>query len=74
MADGSYTVTATATLDGGDPVLSDSEASSTFTVTNGVTELPDTGSDNTWIYLGIGLLLAGGAAVALRARHNKSIT
>lgn len=84
LEDGDYTVTATATLDGGDPKLSDSEASSSFTVASGGgdnggdedgddEDLPDTGSSNTWmIYVGIALLLAGGAAVAIRARSKGS--
>lgn len=90
LAEGDYTVTATATLEGGDPELTDSEASVMFTVANsggdngdesgdaggaenGDEDLPDTGSSNTWmIFLGIGLLAAGGAAVAIRARRNSS--
>ncbi|WP_106535716.1 LPXTG cell wall anchor domain-containing protein [Haloactinopolyspora alba] len=92
VAAGDYTVTATASLDGGDPELSESEASASFTVANpdngdesgdesgdaggaegGDEDLPDTGSSNTWmIYVGIGLLVAGGAAVAIRARRNSS--
>lgn len=41
---------------------------------NGDDDLPDTGSSNTWmIFLGIGLLLAGGAAIAVRAKRNSSV-
>lgn len=86
LEDGEYTVAATATLEGGDPKLSDSEASVSFTVSNGGgdesgdaggaedgDDLPDTGSSNTWmIFLGVGLLAAGGAAVAIRARRNST--
>ncbi|TDE14996.1 Ig-like domain-containing protein [Jiangella asiatica] len=82
LAEGEYTVTATATLEGGDPELSDSEAVATFTVSNedgdaggtddGDEDLPDTGSSGTtWMIVGgVALLLAGGAAIALRARRN----
>ncbi|RIQ27341.1 Ig-like domain-containing protein [Jiangella rhizosphaerae] len=84
LPEGEYTITATATLEGGDPELSDSEAVATFTVANGGgdddggngedgdEDLPDTGSSGTtWMIVGgIALLLAGGAAVAVRARRN----
>jgi LPXTG-motif cell wall-anchored protein len=80
LPEGEYTITATATLEGGDPELSDSEAVATFTVANsggggdddGDGDLPDTGSSNTtWMIVGgVALLLAGGAAVAVRARRN----
>nr|WP_281386421.1 LPXTG cell wall anchor domain-containing protein [Jiangella mangrovi] len=79
LPEGEYTITASATLDGGDPELSDSEAVATFTVENagggdddGDGDLPDTGSSGTtWMIVGgVALLLAGGAAVAVRARRN----
>ncbi|PZF79350.1 hypothetical protein C1I92_31655 [Jiangella anatolica] len=83
LPEGEYTITAQATLEGGDPELSDSEAVATFTVANGGGDddgngedgdgdLPDTGSSGTtWMIVGgVALLLAGGAAVALRARRN----
>lgn len=82
LPEGEYTITAQATLEGGDAELSDSEAVVTFTVANGGGDdeggddgdgdLPDTGSSNTtWMIVGgVVLLLAGGAAVALRARRN----
>lgn len=85
LPEGDYTITATATLEGGDPALSDSEAVATFTVANssgdddgngddGDGDLPDTGSSNTtWMIVGgVALLLAGGGAVALRARRNNA--
>ncbi len=85
LEDGEYTVTAQATLEGGDPELSDSEATASFTVSNGDDDgevggtedgdedLPDTGSSNAWmIWVGVGLLVVGGGAVALRARRNNS--
>ncbi|WP_116951310.1 S1 family peptidase [Jiangella endophytica] len=85
LPEGEYTITAQATLEGGDPELADSEAVATFTVANGGggdedggngeggdDDLPDTGSSGTtWMIVGgIALLLAGGAAVAVRARRN----
>jgi LPXTG-motif cell wall-anchored protein len=79
LPEGEYTITASATLEGGDPELSDSEAVATFTVENagggdddGDGDLPDTGSSNTtWMIVGgVLLLVAGGAAVAVRARRN----
>lgn len=84
LPEGEYTITASATLEGGDPELSDSEAVATFTVANGGggnddgngedgdDDLPDTGSSGTtWMIVGgVALLLAGGAAVAVRARRN----
>lgn len=84
LPEGEYTITATATLEGGDAELSGSEAVATFTVANsggdddgnsddgGDGNLPDTGSSNTtWMIVGgVALLLAGGAAVAIRARRN----
>ncbi|WP_051425825.1 Ig-like domain-containing protein [Jiangella gansuensis] len=89
LAEGEYTITATATLEGGDPELSDSEAVATFTVANeddgddsgdaggsenGDEDLPDTGSSGTtWMIVGgIALLVAGGAAIAIRARRSGS--
>ncbi len=78
LADGEYTFTAFATVEDGDPELTDSEASVDFTVVtrdddddDDDTELPDTGSSTLPIILvGVGLLAAGGAAIALRARRN----
>lgn len=82
LPEGEYTITAQASLEGGDPELSSSEAVASFTVSNGGggddngdedgEDLPDTGSSGTtWMVVGgIALLLAGGAAVAVRARRN----
>lgn len=84
LPEGDYTITAQASLEGGDPELSSSEAVASFTVSNGGggddsgngddgdEDLPDTGSSGTtWMVVGgIALLLAGGAAVAVRARRN----
>ncbi|WP_157574445.1 Ig-like domain-containing protein [Jiangella muralis] len=83
LPEGEYTITAQASLEGGDPELSSSEAVASFTVSNGDggdngngedgdEDLPDTGSSGTtWMVVGgIALLLAGGAAVAVRARRN----
>ncbi|TDE07943.1 Ig-like domain-containing protein [Jiangella asiatica] len=77
LRDGEYTLTATATLDGGDPELTSSEASVSFTVgaegDDDGGELPDTGSSNVWmIVVGVGLLVAGGVAIAIRARRGGS--
>ncbi|WP_106536539.1 Ig-like domain-containing protein [Haloactinopolyspora alba] len=85
LEDGEYTLTASATREGGDPELVESEDTASFTVASddgGAAggdedgeELPDTGSSNTWmIFVGIGLLVAGGAAVAIRARRNSTTT
>ncbi|SDU56318.1 S1 family peptidase [Jiangella alkaliphila] len=82
LPEGEYTITAQATLEGGDPELADSEAVATFTVANGGgdddgdDDLPDTGSSGTtWMIVGgVALLLAGGAAVAVRARRNAGST
>ncbi|WP_123788369.1 LPXTG cell wall anchor domain-containing protein [Phytoactinopolyspora halophila] len=76
LTEGEYTVTAQATAEG-DPELTDSEDAVTFTVVAGggdddgdEDDLPDTGAGNIMlIVLGAGLLAAGGAAVALRARR-----
>jgi LPXTG-motif cell wall-anchored protein len=81
LEDGEYTLTAYATAEDGDPELTDSQASVDFTVvTRGDDdedededgdELPDTGSSSLPIILvGVGLLAAGGAAFAIRARRN----
>ncbi|NEE02526.1 LPXTG cell wall anchor domain-containing protein [Phytoactinopolyspora halotolerans] len=91
LENGSYTLTAMATMEGGDPELTDSEASVDFTVNNDQGgdedggdenggdeggdedggDLPDTGSSSMpMILIGVGLLAAGGGAVALRARRN----
>ncbi|WP_026874217.1 Ig-like domain-containing protein [Jiangella gansuensis] len=84
LQDGEYTLTASASLEGGDPELTTSETSVSFTVASQSdedggdgnddgTELPDTGSSNVWmIVVGVGLLAAGGAAIAIRARRNGS--
>nr|WP_246211553.1 Ig-like domain-containing protein [Phytoactinopolyspora alkaliphila] len=82
LEDGEYTLTAMAVLPDGDAELSESEASVTFTVTTGGNggdngdddeDLPDTGSSSLpMILIGVGLLAAGGGALALRARRNTS--
>jgi LPXTG-motif cell wall-anchored protein len=80
---GSYALTASATLAGGDPQLSDSEAVVSFDVVaagpgdtggdgddhEGSGDLPDTGSAALPLIIGgIGLLVVGGAAIAVRRR------
>ncbi|NEE02527.1 Ig-like domain-containing protein [Phytoactinopolyspora halotolerans] len=101
LENGEYTLTAMATMEDGDPELTDSEASVDFTVQNDEggdedggdenggdengdedggdenggdeegDDLPDTGSSSMpMILIGVGLLAAGGGAVALRARRN----
>jgi LPXTG-motif cell wall-anchored protein len=76
---GDYTLTATATIEGGDEELSTSEASVDFTIKSkddgdDDDDLPDTGTNNMpFIALGIGLVLAGGAFVAIRTIRGRSI-
>ncbi|PZF86494.1 Ig-like domain-containing protein [Jiangella anatolica] len=75
LKDGEYTLTATASVEGGDPELTSSEASVSFTVAAGSDddELPDTGSSNLWmLVVGVALLAAGGVAIAIRARRGGS--
>ncbi|SDU27935.1 Ig-like domain-containing protein [Jiangella alkaliphila] len=77
LPNGEFTLTASASVEGGDPELTASEASVSFTVApesegdDDGDELPDTGSSNTWmIVVGVALLALGGVAIALRARRN----
>ena len=84
---GEFTLTAAASVADGDPELTTSEASVSFTVVaddngdsgdaggtdDGNDDLPDTGSSSLpLILIGAALLLAGGTAVALKARKNRN--
>lgn len=75
LENGEYTLSASATVEGGDPELTTSETSVSFTVAaegdDDGDSLPDTGSSNTWmIVVGVALLALGGVAIAIRARRN----
>jgi LPXTG-motif cell wall-anchored protein len=80
LQDGEYTLTARATAEDGDPELTDSEDSVDFTVAtrdddddDDDDDLPDTGAGNLpLILVGVGLLAAGGGALALRARRSNA--
>jgi LPXTG-motif cell wall-anchored protein len=79
LAEGDYTIKAIAGIEGGDEELSMSEDMANFTVKSkddgdDDDDLPDTGTNNMpFIALGIGLVLAGGAFVAIRTIRGRSI-